>query len=183
MPAGPQRWVTDRGRPTLHRAGALGSLGDYAGQDCLAVRNGKGQSALEPCKYFCSKNDVESWRLLIVTLIRDARVGCQRIAKCHRVEVLVNKYESESSAWAQVSGLVTHGQLIEDTLKPVAQELSCIVHAAKKAGKHPLDPHPLPGPPATGPAPEGMGWEMWMLLIAGVVVLGAAGTREYRRRY
>lgn len=166
----------------------LGGLQEYAGQACLDVRNDKGQSAADPCAAFCGLGDIASWKRLTEKLIRNARAGCHRTAKCERVERLAAIYEANTSLVGSVK-FVTSSNLIRTGIAPIAQELSCLIKAATGVGPHPDAPSPLPAPPPVGPGPSwspSPGGALWpiigLALVAGLALDVARGQPYTRRR-
>ena len=181
--AGDLRFTTARGGPRpAARAAGLGAVDEYVGRDCLDVRNDKGQPANDPCNVYCGWGDVNSWERLIKKLVTDARAGCHRTTKCHRVEELNN---AATKALSLVGSLqhFTNMNMVE-TLVPIAQELSCLIAAAKAVGKHPQDPRPLPTPPPTGhgkpttkpfiPGAAGFFEGLGGLAVAAIVIVALA---------
>jgi hypothetical protein len=151
--------------------GGVAGVDEYAGRACLDVRNDKGNSADDPCDVFCGLGDLKSWQRLTVKLIRDARAGCHRTAKCQRVEELAKLYADNTSAIGMIK-FVTTSNLINDGITPIARELACLITDAAKVGPHPEAPRPLPGPPPVGPAPSGWGgWAVPAAIVAGLLLL------------
>lgn len=167
----------------------LGGLQEYAGQACLDVRNDKGRAASDPCAVFCGTTDVGSWKRLTEKLIRDGRASCHRVGKCERVERLAAIYEANTSTLGMVK-FITHGNLIERGIAPIAQELSCLIASAAQVGPHPDAPTPLPAPPPVGPGPSpgwlpsagSSAWPIVGLALVAALALDVVRGQPYTRR-